>query len=168
MNFLKVILLFFLLLSIAPSSNAKKRCKALLDTLHNVQAMQRNGYSAQRAASLRVKEDKARNKWWQCEQGKKVKKKKQGKSKENNKSKNKQIKRTYRQKKTTKKSANLAFKTNNAIVIKSKYQGKKQKAWLKSYHQPSRCKRPKNLAVFAFCSEDKQIQRIHFDKSYGE
>ncbi|MFQ3337708.1 MAG: hypothetical protein ACI9VO_000473, partial [Colwellia sp.] len=29
--------------------------------------MQRKGYSLKRGESLRAKEDKARDKWWQCE-----------------------------------------------------------------------------------------------------
>jgi hypothetical protein len=58
------------------------------------------------------------------------------------------------------------FKTNKTIVIKSKYQGNKKQAWIKFYQQPSQCNRPKSLAVFASCSEDKQAQRINFEQEY--
>ena len=72
-----LVLLFSLLYLLAPVTQAKKRCKPLLAKLHNIQAMQRSGHSATRGRSLRAREDKARDKWWQCEQGrgKKVKQK---------------------------------------------------------------------------------------------
>lgn len=166
MNFIKVILLIALLLSITPSSHAKKRCKGLLEKLHNVQVLQRNGYSVKRAASLRAKEDKARDKWWQCEQGRKTKKKKKSKTQRSKKNKHKQVNKVYSQKNLINKTANLPFKINNAIVVKSKYHGHKKQAWLKFYQQPNRCKRPKSLAIFASCSEDKQAQRIVFEQGF--
>jgi hypothetical protein len=46
---------------------AKKRCKPLLDKVHKIQQAQRSSYSLKRGDSLRKKEDKARDKWWQCE-----------------------------------------------------------------------------------------------------
>ena len=46
---------------------AKKRCKPLLDKLHKIQQAQRSSHSLKRGDSLRKKEDKARDKWWQCE-----------------------------------------------------------------------------------------------------
>jgi len=148
-------------------SEAKKRCKPLLEKLHNVQAMQRSGYSSQRGLSLRAKEDKARDKWWQCEQGRKVKKKSKNKGNKKNKNQNnRQYSATYRRSSHTKISAGTPFKTNNVIAIKSKYQGNKKQAWLKFYLQPARCNRPKSLAVFAYCSEDKQAQRIDFEQEY--
>lgn len=158
-----IIFISFLLL-FASVSEAKKRCKPLLEKLHNIQAMQRNGYSSQRGVSLRAREDKARDKWWQCEQGKggktKNKKKKKGKKKNSQYSvKNKKSRRTDM-------PAGTPFKTNNVIVIKSKYQGDKKQAWLNFYQQPAKCSRPKNLAVFASCSEDKQAQRIDFEQGY--
>lgn len=53
----------------SPATIAKKRCKPLLEKLHNIQALQRSGYSQKKGMSLRKREDKARDKWWQCENG---------------------------------------------------------------------------------------------------
>lgn len=158
--FISVLLLF------TSVSEAKKRCKPLLEKLHNIQAMQRNSYSSKRGLSLRAKEDKARDTWWQCEKGRKTKNKKKRKSKKDSKNKRKQSSVTYKQNTHIKTAAGTPFKTNNAIVIKSKYQGIKKQAWLKFYQQPAQCNRPKSLAVFASCSEDKQAQRINFEQEY--
>lgn len=147
-------------------SEAKKRCKPLLEKLHNIQAMQRSGYSSQRGLSLRAKEDKARDKWWQCEQGRGTKQKKKRKVKKSSKNKSSQYSTAYKGYTHKKILAGTPFKTNNAIVIKSKYQGNKKQAWIKFYQQPARCIRPKTLGVFAFCSEDKQTQRIKFEQDY--
>ncbi len=159
----KFIFLIFIFLIVSPTSAAKKRCKPLLEKLHNIQAMQRNSYSAKRGASLRAREDKARDNWWQCENGsgkakKKIKKKSVSKTASYN-TQSKLIKRK-------KINGGTPFKTSNAIVIKSKYQGEKKTAWLAFYQQPTRCQQPKNLQVFAFCSEDKQTQRTDFEKQY--
>ncbi len=172
MHFIKLITFVSVLLLFASVSEAKKRCKPLLEKLHNIQAMQRNGYSLKRGISLRAREDKARDKWWQCEQGRerKAKSKSKTKNKDKNKSKNKNKSNRATDKLTapTKISAGTPFKTSNAIVIKSKYQGDKKQAWLKFYQQPAKCNRPKNLAIFVYCSENKQAQRIDFEKKYKQ
>lgn len=158
--FVLVIIVCFLF---SPVAAAKKRCKPLLEKLHNIQAMQRNGYSAKRGLSLRDREDKARNNWWQCENGKgKAKKKTKTKRKSKVASHNTKSKRV----KSKKIKASTPFKTSNAIVIKSKYQGEKKQAWLKYYQQPNKCMRPKSLPEFAFCSENKQTQRADFEILY--
>lgn len=151
-----------------PDSEAKKRCKPLLEKLHNIQAMQRNGYSSQRGLSLRTREDKARDTWWQCEQGRGVKTKRKTKSKKKKNSKNKSSYYSATNKKNTRKkiSAGTPFKTTNVIVIKSKYQGGKKQAWLEFYQQPTQCNRPKSLTIFANCSENKRTQRITFEQGY--
>jgi len=164
LKFIFLISLIIILFVVSPISAAKKRCKPLLEKLHNIQAMQRNGYSSKRGTSLRVREDNARDHWWKCEQGR-------GKK---NKNKKKQSNETvsYRSKiksvKGKKMVASTPFKTSNAIVIKSKYQGEKKQAWLAFYQQPTQCQRPKNLQVFAFCSEDKQTQRVVFEQKYSQ
>ncbi len=156
-----LIFLITALLAFSPSTLAKKRCKPLLAKLHNVQALQRNGYSVKRGASLRAREDKARADWWQCENGSKKKKAKGKKSTKNSSHKSKSKSASHSQIK-----AGTPFKTTNAILIKSKYQGKKKQAWLAFYQQPKRCQRPKSLQTFAFCSENKQKQRMVFEQSY--
>lgn len=164
-KFTVVIILLFLY---SPISGAKKHCKPLLEKLQNIQAMQRDGYSSKRAISLREREDKARDNWWQCEQGR-GKKTKQKKRKNKAASYRTKISNTKTKSVKNKKiKAGTPFNTSNAIVIKSKYQGEKKRAWLVFYQQPIRCLRPKNLQVFAFCSEDKQMQRVNFEKKYSQ
>ena len=148
---------------------AKKRCKALLEKLHNIQTMQRKGYSAKRGLSLRDREDKARKNWWQCENNRgktkqKTKKNTKKKSERKMASYNTQSKRIKNKKIT----AGTPFKSNNAIIIKSIYQGDKKQAWFKYYQQPNKCSRPKNLSAFAFCSENKKNQRASFEKKYND
>ncbi|NQY88375.1 MAG: hypothetical protein HRT51_11645 [Colwellia sp.] len=165
MHFINIIIFISVLFLFTPTSEAKKRCKPLLEKLHNIQAMQRNGYSSQRGINLRAKEDKARDKWWQCEQGRAGKSKSKTKNK-GSKKKSSQSSGVYKQNRQIKISAGTPFKTSNAIVFKSKYQGGKKQAWLKFYQQPAQCNRPKSLAVFVYCSEDKQAQRLNFEQEY--
>ena len=161
MDFIKLVIFFSALLFFTSTCEAKKRCKPLLEKLHNIQALQRSGYSSQRGTSLRAREDKAREKWWQCEQGQsKNKKRSKGKSKSHDYS---SAKKQAKQKKIL---AGTPFKTNNSVVVKSKYHGQKKQAWIKFYKQPTQCSRPKSLAIFASCSEDKQAQRLHFEQVY--
>jgi len=155
---IKLIVLTGSLLLFTSVCEGKKRCKPLLEKLHNIQAMQRNGYSSKQGVSLRAKEDKARNSWWQCEQGRGEKDKKKRKSKK------KSLNNSRYD--STNISAGAPFKTNNVVVIKSKYQGRKKQAWLMYYQQPAHCNRPKTLAIFAFCSEDKKAQRMNFEQEY--
>lgn len=160
--------LFFIIVLVclfSPLSVAKKRCKPLLLKLQNIQAMQRNGYSVKRGLSLRDREDKARDKWWQCEQGKTQTKKKSKQPVSNSQTAQKSKKQGAKSK-NQKIIAPSPFKTTQAIAIKSKYQGQKKRAWLIFYQQPAQCQRPKNLSVFAFCSEDKQSQRLVFEQQY--
>lgn len=174
-SFLARYLLSFLIFSlfICPAL-AKKRCKPLLEKLHNVQAMQRSGYSLKRGQSLRAKEDKARDKWWQCEHSSryakassKKGKKKTGKKKGKNKRKKVAVNK-YKRLYLAKSNISAPFSDSGAIVIKSKFQGDKKFAWLAFYQQPSRCQRPKSLTVFAACSEDKQAQQSIFEQQYDK
>lgn len=150
-------------------TDAKKRCTPLLEKLHNIQAMQRHGHSAKRGESLRAREDKARDTWWQCEQGRSKKTNTQGQKKRDSKTAehHSQSQKTKTASQKTIK-AGTPFKTSSAIIIKSSYQGDKKRAWLAFYQQPSQCQRPNNLQVFAFCSEDKQRQRVGFEQTYSK
>lgn len=154
-----------------PVVKAKKRCKPLLEKLHNVQALQRSGYSKNKGMSLRKREDKARDQWWQCENSsaKKTHKSKK-KAKRKTKNKRKKSKTTVRTKtksiKGHKTDTVNPFKTNSPIVVRSKYKGEKKQAWLLYYQQPSQCMRPENLAMFVYCTEDRQKQRADFEDRY--
>ena len=167
MSQLTCVLFVIMCFVFTPTVTAKKRCKPLLEKLHKVQALQRSGYSKNKGMSLRKREDKARDKWWQCENGK-VKSKKKSKRKPKKKSNTHKSANRIKTKiiNMNKSGEATPFKTNNAIVLKSKYHGEKKQAWLIFYQQPKQCGRPKNLAIFAFCSEDKQMQRVKFEKSY--
>jgi hypothetical protein len=154
---------------------AKKRCKPLLDKLHNVQAMQRTGYSLKRGETLRKKEDKARDKWWQCEHSSRFS---EGKTKKKKKSKKNRVKaRTTRENRVhtssknvylTKKITATPFAGSESIVIKSKYHGKMKFAWLDFYQKPNKCQRPSSLSVFASCNEDKRAQQLTFEDHYAK
>jgi len=174
---MRLLLLFIFIIVIFftnSSAIAKKHCKPLLAKLHNIQTMQRRGYSLTKGLSLRDREDKARNNWWKCEHGKdeKLKKhRKKGSKKKSHSVKSKRIKQTNKQKakqrnKQTKVKSATPFKTNHAIIIQSKYQGHKKRAWQSYYQQPVQCKRAKSLAVFATCTENKKTQRANFEKNY--
>lgn len=163
-----------LLLIFSANTFAKKRCKPLLEKLHNAQMMQRKSYSLKRGQALRVKEDKARDKWWQCENsslsafkskyGTKKKKAKKNKKKQKSTSHYAKLKKVK-----LKPPKNMTtFNQDSAIVIKSKYQGNKKLAWLQFYQQPIKCQRPKNINMFAFCSEDKLQQRNAFEQQYTQ
>lgn len=169
-----IFILLVIILSYSTTLQAKKRCKPFLEKLHKVQAQQRNGYSLKRGQSLRAKEDKARDKWWQCEHmslakfkaqfGGKNKKAKKGKKK-------KSVKYAYKKVNKRKSQADASktiatFNQGSAIVVKAKYQGDKRLAWSQFYQRPSQCISPKNLNVFAYCSENKLQQQNQFDQEY--
>lgn len=171
LSFLSLYFLSFLILTLLISPvQAKKRCKPLLEKLHNVQAMQRKGYSLKRGQSLRAKEDKARDKWWQCEHSSrsaKANSKKSNKKKKATKHNSKSlVAQKSRRLSVPKRAVAAPFKNSGAIVIKSKYQGDKKFAWLDFYQQPIKCQRPKNLSAFASCSENKQAQQVMFEQHY--
>jgi hypothetical protein len=158
------LVLLFLIIS-TPVAAAKKRCKPLLEKLQNIQALQRNGYSSKRGQSLRNREDKARDKWWECEKGTSKVKQSSKKKKSNKTARNSVQERRVKNEVI---SAGVPFKTNNVIFIKSKYQGEKKQAWFEYYQQPDKCSSPKSLSVFAYCSENKQLQQASFEKKYSK
>jgi hypothetical protein len=173
--FYTVILMFLLFYSSVVQ--AKKRCKPFLEKLHKVQTQQRNGYSLKRGQSLRAKEDKARDKWWQCEHmsrakfkaeyvGGNKKKKKVKKRKNKNSSKSAYKKASNRKALLYDSKRITTFNQGSAIVVKAKYQGDKRLAWSQFYQRPSKCISPKSLSVFAYCNENKLQQQNQFDQGY--
>ena len=141
----------------------KPECKSHLSTLQNIQSLQRQGQSLKRSNSLKVREEKARKKWWQCEKGKGLAKKTKRKTKNklvNAKAKKKAIKNL----RTTSKA--IVFSQQQPLIMKGRYQGSKQNDWLKFYVQPEKCSRPKTTKVFAFCMEDREQQQVKFEKEY--
>lgn len=172
-------LIFFvialILLLMSQPTEAKKRCKPLLKKLHNVQSMQRQSYSLKRGQSLRNKEDKARARWWDCENLSKSRfNKKYGVKKSNSKkaATKKKRKSSSSRKVSRKKSAlitqanTIQFNQRSAVVIKAKYQGVKLSAWQHFYQKPVKCRQPKSLSIFSQCHEDKRQQQTAFEKQY--
>jgi len=168
------LLILVIILSYSTSLQAKKRCKPFLEKLHKVQAQQRNSYSLKRGQSLRAKEDKARDKWWQCENMSlaKFKAKYGGKNKKGKKREKKNKSKYISKKENNKKSLSYVnksiptFNQGSAIVIKAKYQGEMRSAWSRFYQRPNKCISPKSLNVFAYCSEDKLQQQSQFERQY--
>lgn len=157
-------LLLFIICSYSSNLSAKEACKKYANRLDKIQIAQRSGHSLKQSNRLNQQERLIREKWWQCKNSsQRIKKTTKKTAKKQNKKRTKKIKTRY--------SASLSkvanpFKTSQAIVITEKYQGEKKFAWLKYYQQPQKCRRPKNLAVFAVCSEDKQHQRQVFEQNY--
>jgi hypothetical protein len=51
------------------------------------------------------------------------------------------------------------------LIVKAKYQGRKQQAWLDFYQRPEKCRRPKTTQMFAYCLEDERKQQLRFEQS---
>jgi hypothetical protein len=160
----QVAFLWVMLLYIPVSYAGKSQCQPYLDELRNIQSQQREGYSAKRGESLNKREAKARKKWWGCERGllKKIKKSKKKKPKRAKVSKKHQLPNHTQA--TGVKLNQSPFQTSNALVIKSRYQGRQLQAWLKYYQQPKQCMRPKTTQQFAFCVENRRLQQMSFEQ----
>jgi len=160
-----LLFVIFTLLFSMPSYAGKKQCKAYLEKLHNIQTQQKQGNSLKRSESLKKRETKARHKWWQCERGqlKTLKPKSNKQKKPKGKLASRQPKRINLLKEVMKPKIK-PFQTSNAVVIKSRYQGKKLEAWLQYYQQPKKCQRPKSTKQFAFCVENRRMQQLAFEK----
>ncbi|WP_286233642.1 hypothetical protein [Thalassotalea sediminis] len=152
-------LLFLFLMGVSPSVIAKANCQSYLNTLHNIQAKMRAGYSAAQGVKLAKKERNAYDKWWDCKRGKLKKKSSRKIAKEGNK------KALSNARKRTITVQDNAFKplTSN-VTIKAKYPGIKQQAWLDFYQPKAECKSPSNLAIFAACLRDEQRQQRLFEQ----
>ena len=164
-NFYRKLAVFSVIFLYIPVSYASKtQCQPYLEKLRNVQSQQRQGHSVKRSESLNKREVKARKKWWQCERGllKTAKSRKKKKQQSTKLIKKHQL-ATYTKKKGGKFNKS-PFKTSNALVIKSRYQGRQLAAWLKYYQQPKKCQRPKTTKQFVFCVENRRSQQMSFEK----
>lgn len=150
---------------VKPVSAGKKQCQPYLDKLRNIQAQQRVGHSNKKAHSLAKREQKARDKWWQCQQGKlpkkaSIKKKKKTRSKgsslANKKMQTPIFDQAYAQ------SASLT----NHVVIRGEFSGQKQQDWLDYFQPLEQCLKPSSTQIFAFCLEDRRKQRQQFVQNY--
>ncbi len=143
----------------------KRRCKVLFDKMHGIQVQQRNGYSVKKGISLQKRADNAQVKWWRCENT--LNKGYVGKKKASSRKKNKRkIKITKSSSIKINKRVKPVFSDAKIVVIKSRFHGLKQQAWLDYYQQPERCRHPKNSQVFAFCVENRMQQQQKFARQY--
>jgi len=157
------LLIFIILISFAISFKVfagKKACQPYLSKLHNIQAQQRTSYNNSKGRSLAEREKKARDKWWQCEQGRLPKKRKKAQ----------EIKKKHTS--LLKKNNTLHNQNNpivksltNNVVIKAKFHGQQQQDWLDYYQKPQQCKNVKTTKMFAYCIEDKNRQQLLFEQS---
>jgi hypothetical protein len=162
--YLKVFLMSITLVFSHASYAGKKQCQSYLDKLRNIQSQQKQGHSLKRGGSLNKQEAKARNKWWQCEQGHlKMAKKSKKKKPQNNKI-VKQRSLTAKPLITISRVNVKPFQTSAPLVLKSRYQGKQLQAWLLYYQQSKKCLRPKTTKQFAFCVENRRAQQLTFEK----
>jgi len=136
----------------------KKQCLPYLEKLRNVQLQQKVGHTAKRGRSLAVKEEKARDKWWQCSRGKLTESPRK-------KNKNEKIPEVSVSQYTVLKSNSKTIFTNQ-LEIKGKYQGQQQQDWLNFYQKPDKCKKTKTTQQFAFCIEDQSRQQNEFEKQW--
>ena len=158
----KLVVFLILISFVVPSKviAGKKVCLPYLAKLRNIQAQQRAGYSNKKGHLLAKKEQKSRDRWWQCEQGKLPKKKKN-------------IKKKSIEKKLQVKKIKIPDNQNNAmnkpftsnLVIRAKFHGQQQQNWLDYYQKPEKCRKVKSTKMFAFCIEDKNRQQQLFELS---
>ncbi|MFT6920054.1 MAG: flagella basal body P-ring formation protein FlgA [Cognaticolwellia sp.] len=161
-------LMLMLLCASFSTTAGKKHCQDYRQKLDNIQAQQRQANTHKRSHSLSSKEAKARDRWWRCETGK-LKAKSKSKSKQkvaSKKTKNKTRSQSVPLKLYKNSKALVPFASNNPLVMRSKYQGEKLRAWLVFYQPAKKCARPKSLQHFALCIEDKRSQQTEFEKSY--
>tara|TARA_R110000764_G_scaffold24452_10_gene58830 strand:+ start:663 stop:1172 length:510 start_codon:yes stop_codon:yes gene_type:complete len=161
-------LLLIMLLSSFEALAGKKHCQSYRKKLDSIQAQQRQANSNKRSKSLATQEAKARNNWWQCENGKlksKTKKKQRVKLKHTDQKKIISV-GGANNKKIAPLKALVPFASNSPVVVRSKYQGEKLQAWLKFYQVNKGCRQPKSMSQFSACVEDKRRQQTEFEKSY--
>ncbi len=156
--YIKLLVVVIVLYVPSQSFADKKQCKPYLEKLRNVQSLQKSGYSNKRGRSLAAREEKARDKWWQCEQGKLPKKK----------SKKKIVKKHRAKKVVNAAIGNTTYSgtLTNKLVIKSDFKGIQQQAWLNYYQPPKNCRKPQSTKQFAFCMEDRRKQQDIFKRQY--
>lgn len=143
----------------------KKHCKPYREKLDNIQSQQRQGYSLKQGQSLKLREQKARDKWWLCEKGL-LKTKKKTKSKAKKKAQQQKLAVKKKLKSTNNATNPLVlapFSSSKAIVVKQKYQGEQLYQWLNFYQAPKGCSKPKSMSKFTACIEDKHRQQLAFE-----
>lgn len=131
-----------------------KKCQSEYDKFSRIQLQQKQAHSAQKSIKLHQKEQSAWKRWQDCKKGKKAKKKSKKK-----KNKQRNTHNTTQSMKLVLQPSGSAFATRKAVVIKGKYRGEKQQAWLQYYKMPKACKKPATTQKFAACLENKEQQQ---------
>ncbi|MGB1263322.1 MAG: hypothetical protein ACPG52_10455 [Cognaticolwellia sp.] len=171
------LLLFSILITLllySFSANATKpECQKYRKKLDNIHAQQRQASTLKRSNSLAKREDKARDTWWRCQNGKlKAKPKKSAKKKKSSvkRVKLKKLKKLkgMRAERNSEYQAFVPVANNNPVAGGTVYQGEKLQAWLTFYQADKKCTRPKSTQEFVACAEDKRRQRAKFEKTYTD
>ncbi|WP_206483346.1 hypothetical protein [Thalassotalea sp. G2M2-11] len=136
----------------------KQQCQSYLNKFRQVQALQRQGHSNKQARTLASREQKARDQWWQCKQGKL---KPKSKRKVSHKKSQPNTPRVYHDP-----QAKPLTSYTNEVVIKGAFSGKKQQDWLDFYQPLAKCKRPRSTQEFAYCMEERRRQQQVFEQQY--
>ncbi|MGB2742144.1 MAG: hypothetical protein WBC60_16505 [Cognaticolwellia sp.] len=160
--------LFLMLSSSFLTMAGKKDCQKYRKKLDDIQELQRQPNNLKRSNSLAKKEDKARNTWWRCENGKltiKPKKKKKRSAKKIKSKKQKKLKSpSYKYKESTKTKPLVPFASSGPVVGFSAYKDEKLQAWLLFYQPEKKCSKPKTTQQFVACAKDKRRQQAEFEK----
>jgi len=142
----------------------KEQCKKYLEKLHQIQSLQRAGYSNKKGRLLVKREQKARDLWWKCQTGKLTKTR--STTKTYDKSQHSKIKPVKRHSQIEEQVFDQTKLDTKELVIQGKYQGAMQQAWLNYYQQPNKCRQPKTTSLFAYCIEHRREQQLIFEKEY--
>ena len=147
------ILIIIMLLVISNQSYGKSKCQPEWNALKAVQSQLRN----KSTEYLRKKEHKKHSEYQSCRKGKNQKSTSYKKKKSYYKTSN------HTQKNSKVKKYKYSKSITNKVTLKSKFSGKKQKAWLKHYRIPQDCKNPKSSSKFARCLEQRDRKAEHFE-----
>ena len=142
---------------------AANKCQPYKDKLLNIQRLQKEGHSAKQSVRFHQQEQKAWQTWMDCKKGKlkRKSKRKKGSSKQVS---NKALK--VKPQKIIRLNPGSAFENKQGVVVKGKYSGKKQQAWLNFYQPLAKCRKPKSTQTFAFCLNDREKQQHLFETQY--
>ncbi|WP_394175819.1 hypothetical protein [Thalassotalea litorea] len=164
-----VIFLLLVCLSIFTSlrAQAKPECEPYHQALANIRAEMRAGYREPRGEILRDKERKLKEKIRLCLGYQ---------SRTNNPNNLNQKKGKARHKPAVKSQSSTAVIMtknadqlgNQALVIRGKFTGKKQAAWLRFYQPSEQCRQPQTTSLFAKCLMLRDKQAKVFSKQWDE
>lgn len=160
-------LLFFSSFAFQISAN---QCKKEQNAYQKVQQQMKQPYSFSKGERLRAKERALFSLLQSCFNSKtrNVSRKKRTDKKNINKktTKLKTIKLLSTNVKQKEKTTYEGLAPNKSLIIKGKFTGQMQNAWLKYYKRPKECNLPKSTASFAWCIEHKNESATAFKEQW--